>query len=361
MFYHLIYPLSDYLSVLNVFRYITVRAAFAAITAFVLTLIIGKIIIKEFKKRGLVQAVRKEGPKKHTITKRGTPTMGGVALIAAFLISMALWGRFDNSLIHIIYVAVIWFGMIGFADDMMKMKIGSKGMPAKVKLVLQFIGGFGITAMYLYLNGHFEYLTHINIPFIKQPFELPVWVFVIFAAFVIASWSNAVNLTDGLDGLASGLALFVFIAFVFMAYIVGHAKISEYLLIMHVSASGEVTVACAAFVGVILGFLWFNAYPAQIFMGDVGALMLGGVIGTIAVIIKQEILFLIVGIIFVVEVFTVILQVTSFKATGKRIFKMAPLHHHFQLKGISEPKIVIRFWIASIVVLLFTLSTLKLR
>ena len=361
MFYHLVYPLSEYLSVLNVFRYITVRAAFAAITAFVLTIIIGNILIKKFKEKGVVQAVRKEGPKKHTITKRGTPTMGGIILILAFLLSMALWGRFDNNLIYIIYVAVIWFGLIGFIDDYLKLKIGTRGLSAKLKLVLQFVGGFGIMALYLHLNKDFAYLTHINIPFIKQPFYLPVWLYVAFTAFVIASWSNAVNLTDGLDGLASGLALFVFIAFVFMAYIIGHVKISEYLLIMYIAQSSEVTVACAAFVGVVLGFLWFNAYPAQIFMGDVGALMLGGVIGTIAVLIKQEILFLVVGIIFVVEVFTVILQVTSFKTTGKRIFKMAPLHHHYQLKGISEPKIVIRFWIASIIVLLFTLSTLKLR
>jgi phospho-N-acetylmuramoyl-pentapeptide-transferase len=188
-----------------------------------------------------------------------------------------------------------------------------------------------------------------------------MWVFSVFGILIIAGWSNAVNLTDGLDGLASGLSLFVFATFVVMAYIIGNFKLSEYLLIMHVAKSAEVTVACAAFVGALLGFLWFNAYPAQVFMGDTGSLMLGGMIGTIAVLIKQELLFLIVGIIFVAEVASVVLQVTSFKMTKKRLFAMAPLHHHFQVKGMSEPKIIVRFWIVAIIVLLFTLSTLKLR
>ncbi len=361
MFYHFIYPLSETVSFLNVFRYITVRTAFAAITAFIITLLIGGLVIKLLKKAKIIQAVRKEGPKKHTITKKGVPTMGGIIIIIAFIVSTALWARFDSPYTYIILAAVIWFGLIGLADDLLKLKVGTKGLSAKAKLALQFIGGFGIVMMFMRLNADFTYLTYINIPFIKTPYELPVWIYVLFTALIIAGWSNAVNLTDGLDGLASGLTLFVFATFVVMAYIIGNVKISEYLLIMYVAESAELTVLCAAFVGAILGFLWFNSYPAQVFMGDVGALMLGGVIGTIAVLIKQEILMLIVGLIFVVEVFSVIVQVTSYKISRKRVFKMAPLHHHFQLKGVSEPKIIVRFWISAVIVLLFTLSTLKLR
>jgi phospho-N-acetylmuramoyl-pentapeptide-transferase len=361
MFYHLIYPMHTYFSFLNVFRYITVRAAFAAITAFVITLVIGKFVIAKLKAMSVTQVIREEGPKKH-LEKKGTPTMGGIMMLFSFLVSIGLWGRFDNEFIYIIIFSVVWFAFVGFLDDYMKMKVGTRGLRSWHKLILQFLGAGAIVGAYLYFEGKtFAYATFVNVPFMKNPLQLPAWLFAVFAAVIIAGWSNAVNLTDGLDGLASGLSLFVFATFVVMAYIIGNIKLSEYLLIMHVAKSAEVTVACAAFAGCLLGFLWFNSYPAQVFMGDTGSLMLGGLIGTIAVLIKQELLLLIVGIIFVIELASVVLQVTSFKMTKKRIFAMAPLHHHFQVKGMSEPKIIVRFWILAIIVLLFTLSTLKLR
>jgi phospho-N-acetylmuramoyl-pentapeptide-transferase len=361
MFYHLIYPLHTYLSFLNVFRYITVRAAFAAITAFAVILLTGKFIIGKLKELSITQVIREDGPKKH-LEKKGTPTMGGIMMLLAFTVSMLLWGRFDNDYMYIVFFSVVWFAFIGFLDDFLKLKVGTKGLESAKKFLLQLAGSVVIIAAYLYYSEKsFNYTTFINIPFIKNPVNLPVWLFAIFGILIITGWSNAVNLTDGLDGLASGLSLFVFVTFVVMAYIIGNAKLSQYLLIMHVAKASEVAVACSAFVGAILGFLWFNAYPAEVFMGDIGSLMLGGAIGTMAVLIKQELLLLIVGIIFVAELASVVLQVTSFKMTKKRIFAMAPLHHHFQLKGVSEPKIIVRFWIAAIIVLLFTLSTLKLR
>jgi phospho-N-acetylmuramoyl-pentapeptide-transferase len=344
-----------------VFRYITVRAAFAAITAFVITLLIGKGVIAWLKRLSVTQVIREEGPKEH-LKKKGTPTMGGIIMLASFFISMALWGRYDNSYTYILLFAAFWYSLIGFLDDYLKLKIGTKGLSAGWKLLMQFAGAFVIVALYLlYEDASFAYTTYLNMPFVKNPVNLPVWLYIVFAMLIIAGWSNAVNFTDGMDGLASGLSLFVFGTFVVMAYIIGNVKMSDYLLLMHVAKASEVTVICAAFTGSILGFLWFNAYPAEVFMGDTGALMLGGVIGTIAVLIKQELLLLIVGVIFVAEVASVIIQVGSFKLTGKRVFKMAPLHHHFQLKGVAEPKLIIRFWIVALIVLLFTLSTLKLR
>jgi phospho-N-acetylmuramoyl-pentapeptide-transferase len=361
MFYHLIYPLHVYISFLNVFRYITVRAAFAAITAFVITVLIGKAVIAKLKAMSVTQVIREDGPKKH-LEKKGTPTMGGLLMLVSLLVSIGLWGRFDNGYIFIILFSILWFAFVGFMDDYLKLKIGARGLSSGPKFLMQVLGAAVIMAAYVYINGKtFAYTSFINIPFVKNPIQLPVWFFVIFGILIISGWSNAVNLTDGLDGLASGLSLFVFVTFVAMAYIIGNAKLAEYLLIMHVAQAAEVAVACAAFTGAILGFLWFNAYPADVFMGDTGSLMLGGAIGTMAVLIKQEMLLLIVGIIFVVELASVVLQVTSFKMTKKRIFAMAPLHHHFQAKGMSEPKIIVRFWILAIIVLLFTLSTLKLR
>jgi len=361
MFYHLIYPLHQYFSFFNIFRYITVRSAFAAITAFIIVILIGKFVINKLKENGIIQVIREDGPKKH-LEKKGTPTMGGIIIFIAFIISLGLWGRFDNNYTFIIIFSVFWFAIIGAIDDLLKLKIGTKGLSAKSKLFLQFLGSFFIVLIYLKLTSNtFAFKTHINIPFIKTPFLLDIWLYTIFAMLVITSWSNAVNLTDGLDGLAAGLCLFIFLTLVVLSYLIGNIKTSNYLLIMHVPLSSELAVICSAMVGAILGFLWFNTYPAEVFMGDVGSLMLGGIIGTVAVLIKQEILLLLIGIIFVIEVLSVIIQVASFRMTRKRIFAMAPLHHHFQLKGISEPKIIIRFWIVAIIILLFTLSTLKLR
>lgn len=361
MFYHLIYPLHQYLSFFNIFRYITVRAVYAAITAFFITVLIGKFIINKLKAKKVIQIIREEGPQKH-LEKKGTPTMGGIIIFISFIISMGLWSRFDNSYVFIIIFSIFWFVIVGFIDDLLKLKIGTKGLTIKSKLFLQFLGSFLIVLLYLkFTSNTFAFKTHINIPFIKTPLLLDTWIYIIFAMIVITSWSNAVNLTDGLDGLAAGLCLFIFLTLVVLSYLIGNIKTSNYLLIMYVPQSSELAVICSAMAGAILGFLWFNTYPAEIFMGDVGSLMLGGMIGTVAILVKQEILLLIIGIIFVIEVLSVIIQIASYKITKKRIFAMAPLHHHFQLKGISEPKIIIRFWIVAIIILLFILSTLKLR
>jgi phospho-N-acetylmuramoyl-pentapeptide-transferase len=361
MFYHLIYPLHMQLSFLNVFRYITVRAAFAAITAFVVIVVFGSLLIRLLKQASVVQVIREDGPKKHFLTKQNTPTMGGFIILFGFVISMALWGRFDGHFVWIALGAVLWFSFVGFLDDYLKLKVGARGLPGQFKLILQFIGAFFIIFFYTRAAANFPYLLYVNVPFIKTPFALPEWLFYIFTMLIIVGWSNAVNLTDGLDGLAGGLSFFVFVALMIMAYVIGNVKMSEYLLIMNVKEASELAVVCAALAGALLGFLWFNAYPASVFMGDVGALMLGGAIGTLAVLIKQEILMLIVGVVFVVEVLSVILQVASFKITKKRIFRMAPLHHHFQLKGVSEPKLIMRFWISALIIMLLTLATLKLR
>jgi phospho-N-acetylmuramoyl-pentapeptide-transferase len=362
MFYHLIYPLHIYFSFLNIFRYITVRAVFAAITAFLIVILFGNLFLNFLRKNNIIQVIREEGPKKHLIEKRNIPTMGGILLFIAFLVSCILWCRFDNNYVYIVIFAAFWFALVGFLDDYLKLKIGTKGLSAKFKLVLQFFGSIIIMIMYVKFNENsFQYTNYLNIPFIKYPLEIPLWFYLIITVLIISGWSNAVNLTDGLDGLAAGLSLFVFATFAVMSYLIGNFKTSQYLLLLYISKSSELAVICSAFVGLLLGFLWFNAYPAQVFMGDVGSLMLGGVIGTIAILVKQEILLFVVGLVFVIEIFSVILQVTSYKITKKRIFKMAPLHHHFQLNGVSEPKIIIRFWIIAIIILLLTLSTLKLR
>ncbi len=361
MFYHLIYPMHVYVSGLNIFRYITVRAAFAAVTAFFITIMIGGFVIKILREYKIGQIIRREGPKKH-LQKEGTPTMGGLLILFSFLAGVLLWGRLDNPYVQMGIFSAVWFGLIGLLDDWLKLKIGTKGLNANGKLVLQFMGAFLITGWYTFIiQAGSETVTLLTVPFVKSPLMLPAAVFIIFAVLIIVGWSNAVNLTDGLDGLATGLSLMVFAALTILAYVAGNFRMSEYLLIQYVPMSGELAVVCAAFAGALLGFLWFNAYPAQVFMGDVGALMLGGVIGTVTVIIKQEILLLMVGLVFVIELASVVIQVTSYKMTKKRVFKMAPLHHHFQLKGMSEPKIIIRFWIAGIIVLLIMLATLKLR
>ncbi len=362
MLYNWLFSLSEHISFFNVFRYITVRSVLAAITAFLIVIICGNYFIKILKNRNIIQKIREDGPKKHIIEKKNIPTMGGILIYLAVIISCVFWCKLDNNYIHIVLFSATWFAAVGFLDDYLKLKIGSGGLSAKSKLFLQLLGSFFIVLLFYKLNETtFKYVNYVNIPFIKYPFYLPVWIFFIFAILIIAGWSNAVNLTDGLDGLATGLSIFVFATFIVLTYVIGNLKTSQYLLIMHIPKSSELTIVCSAFIGALLGFLWYNAYPAQMFMGDVGSLMLGGIIGTLAVLIKQELLLFIVGIVFIVELFSVVLQVISYRIVKKRIFKMAPLHHHFQLKGVSEPKIIIRFWIIAIITLLLTLSTLKLR
>jgi phospho-N-acetylmuramoyl-pentapeptide-transferase len=362
MLYHLLYPLAGKFIGFNVFRYVTFRSVYAAVTAFGLCLFFGGAVIARMRAMQLGEKIRNDGPASHS-AKAGTPTMGGVLIILAMIISDLLWVRWDSKFFWLTLFSILWFGGIGFVDDLSKL-LGdgkSRGISSFWKLLAQIIGAILIVYGYMYiLPDDFALKTSITLPFFKSPLNLDV-LYPFFAVLVIVSASNSVNLTDGLDGLAVGCTTFAAMAFVVVTYVSGNVKFSEYLKIISVPGAGELTVLCAALVGAGLGFLWFNAHPAQIFMGDTGSLALGGLLGTIAVVVKQEILLIIVGGIFVVEALSVIIQVASFKMRGKRVFKMAPLHHHFELSGVPESKLIVRFWIVAIVLTLLTLSTLKLR
>lgn len=348
-------------SVLNVFRYITFRSVYAALTSFLLCLLLGPLIIRMLKKKGVSQNIREDGPDRH-LQKAGTPTMGGLIILIAILTSIVLWARWEFFGVWIITLALVWFGLVGFLDDYLKIiRHQSEGLIARQKLILQLIGSALIMGLILYWGREWTQRTCVNLPFFNQPVCLANWLYFIVGMLVITYASNAVNLTDGLDGLAIGSLALVAATFTVMSYVVANVKFAGYLKVIFIPGGGELTVVCSALVGAALGFLWFNSHPAEVFMGDTGSLSLGGVLGTMAVLIKQEALLIIVGGIFVLEVLSVILQVGSFKLTGKRIFLMAPLHHHFEMKGWSEPKIIIRFWIVGIMLAVFALSTLKLR
>ncbi len=362
MLYHLLYPLAGKFIGFNVFRYVTFRSVYAAVTSFGLCLLFGSAVIARIRAAQLGEKIRSDGPAAHS-SKAGTPTMGGILILLTLLLSILLWVRWDSKLFWLCVFSLIWYGMLGIVDDLLKLKgIGkSRGIPGLWKLIFQACGAMIIVFFYLsVLPDDFHLKTSITLPFFKHPLNLDV-VYPFFAVLVIVSASNAVNLTDGLDGLAVGCTIFAAMAFVVITYVSGNIKFSEYLKIIMVPGAGELTVVCAALAGAGLGFLWFNAHPAQVFMGDTGSLALGGLLGTIAVMVKQEILLIIVGGIFVAEALSVIIQVTSFKVSGKRVFKMAPLHHHFELSGIPESKLIVRFWIVAIILTLLTLSTLKLR
>lgn len=359
MLYHLLYPLHTTFIGFNVFRYITFRCIGGAVTAFLILLIVGPFFIKAMQKFQIGQVVRDDGPETHLV-KQGVPTMGGVLIIVAIVISTLLWARLDNPLVWLTLFTIVFYGGIGAYDDYRKVtKQSSKGLSARGKMVLQIIGA-GIVGLFIYFYPGFD--GHLSIPFFKN-FNPDLGVLYIgFAVIVIVGASNAVNLTDGLDGLAAGPTVITAAVYLVFSYLAGHMVLAEYLQIPYVAGSGEVAIFCGAIVGGCLGFLWFNAYPAEIFMGDVGSLALGGALGAVAIIIKQEILLAIVGGIFVMEAVSVIMQVGYFKMTkGKRIFLMAPFHHHFEKKGWQEPKVVIRFWIVSVILGLFALATLKLR
>ncbi len=358
MIYNLLYPLNEYFSIFNVFKYITFRAIYATVTALLMTLLLGPVFIAKLKKIGCEQNVRDDGPSTHLV-KEGTPTSGGLLILLSIIISSLLWADITNHYVWIMLFSLVGMGAIGFLDDYKKIKYGnSKGIKAKEKLFLQIIVA-SVIAVFLYLEPNFN--THLSFPFFKNilPDLGPFYPF--FVVFVIVGASNAVNLTDGLDGLATGLVLIVSATYLLFAYITGHFGLAEYLKITHIPGTGELTIICGAMVGASMGFLWYNTHPAQIFMGDVGSLALGGSLGTIAVITKHEILLAVVGGVFVIEALSVIFQVGSFKLRKKRIFQMAPIHHHFELKGLAEPKIIVRFWIAGIVLALLAISTLKLR
>jgi phospho-N-acetylmuramoyl-pentapeptide-transferase len=359
--YYFLFPLADAWKALNVFRYITFRSIYAAITAFLICLLLGPWIIRTLKKGGVEQAIRQDGPGAH-LKKAGTPTMGGLIILPAIFISVGLWARWEQFAVWVTMASMLWFGAVGFWDDFIKFSgKNPKGMSSRLKLALQAVGGVAIMAAVMFRGEGGALAMSINVPFFKSALHLPVWLYFVLGWTVIVGACNGVNFTDGLDGLASGALALVGVTFAIMSYLVAHAKFANYLLVIHVPGGGELTVICSAMVGAVLGFLWFNSHPAEIFMGDTGSLALGGMLGTIAVLIKQELLLFVVGGVFVAETLSVILQVGSYKLTGKRIFKMAPLHHHFELSGWSETKVIIRFWIVAILLAIITLSTLKLR
>jgi len=359
MFYYFLYPLSSTLSVLNVFRYITFRTIYASLTAFLICFLLGPWAIRKLSRLQIGQYVRDDGPRSH-LSKAGTPTMGGALIIFAIVLATLLWADLANTYIWIVLLVTVGFGLIGFGDDYLKLiKKQSKGLGVRSKFMAQTVLAI-MTGILVYWRPDFD--TVVTIPFFKNISPDLGWGYVLFAALVIVGTSNAVNLTDGLDGLAIGPAIIVAATYMIFAYVAGHVRIAEYLQINYVAGSGELAVFCGAIAGAGFGFLWFNTYPAQVFMGDVGSLSLGAAIGSVAVITKQEILLIVVGGLFVIEALSVILQVTFFKMThGRRIFRMAPLHHHFELKGWPEPKVIVRFWIIAILLALVAMSTLKLR
>jgi phospho-N-acetylmuramoyl-pentapeptide-transferase len=359
MVYLLLYPLHDTISVFNVFRYITFRTIYAGITAFLICFLLGPWFIRKLTQMQIGQYVRDDGPQSH-LEKAGTPTMGGTLIIFSICVSTLLWTDLSNRYIWIALLSIVGYGAIGFLDDyLMLVKKRSKGLGVGSKFAWQVILALAI-GLLLWSQPGFS--THVTIPFFKGISPDLGWGYILFAALVIVGTSNAVNFTDGLDGLAIGPFIIASTTYMVLAYVAGHMNIAEYLQINYVTGSGEAAVFCGAMAGAGLGFLWFNTYPAQIFMGDVGALSLGGALGTVAVIIKQEILLVIVGGLFVIEALSVIFQVGFFRiANGRRIFRMAPLHHHFELKGWPEPKVTVRFWIIAIILALISMSTLKLR
>ena len=363
MLFHLLYALRGQLSALNVTRYITFRTAVASLTALFLVLFLGPWIIERLRRLQIGQHIREEGPQAHQ-AKAGTPTMGGVLILVGVLVPTLLWADLTNLKIWIVVLATIAFGAIGFADDYLKVvKRRSLGLTARRKLLGQFVVGLavGLAVYYLAQVEPREYSTRVVFPFFKQIVPDLGMLYVVFAILLLTLSSNAVNLTDGLDGLAIGTTLVAAAAFTGLAYVSGHARFADYLDLLFRPGTGELTVFCGAMVGASMGFLWWNCYPAQVFMGDVGALALGGALGTVALLIKQELLLFFVGGLFMIEAFSVIVQVASFRLTGKRVFRMSPLHHHFELVGWKEPQIIIRFWIVAFIFATFTLMTLKLR
>jgi phospho-N-acetylmuramoyl-pentapeptide-transferase len=361
MLYYLLPDLAPLVGVLNVTRYITFRTAAASLTALAISLLLGPWMIAKLRAFQIGQVIRQEGPKSHR-AKAGTPTMGGLLILAAAIGPTLLWADLANFYIWVAVLATCAFGAVGFADDYLKIARRSHhGLRPRYKLGLQVLVAVGVGLALMALAENDLYNTRLIFPFFKNLIPDLGWFYVAFAVLVLVGATNAVNLTDGLDGLAISTFGVAAAAFTALAYVTGHAVLADYLLLVRFAPAGELTVFCGALVGASLGFLWYNSYPAEVFMGDVGSLALGGALGTVAILIKQELLLPIVGGVFVIEALSVIVQVASFKLRGRRVFKMAPLHHHFELSGWSEPKVNTRFLILSVIFALFSLTTLKLR
>ncbi len=371
MLYHLLYWLYDVFTPLRVFRYVTFRTAMAGITAMLICLVLGPWLIRRLREFQVGQQIRSEGPSSHQ-SKAGTPTMGGILILIGIVMPTLLWSNLTNLYVWMAVAATVCFALVGFLDDYAKTsRKHSLGMTGRMKLLCQTIIALAVCIGLYYLSAAGLYSTRLSVPFFKNftpelalwhplglPLALPLALFVVF---LIVGASNSVNLTDGLDGLAAGCVIVAASALTVLCYVSGHARFAEYLDLMKNNYASELTIFCGSMVGATMGFLWYNAHPAQIFMGDVGSLSLGGAIGTVAVLIKQEFLLPMIGGVFVLEALSVILQVASFRLAGKRIFRMAPLHHHFELSGWTESQVVIRFWLIAVFFALFSLSTLKLR
>jgi len=376
MFYYLYVKLHAQLHFLNLFRYITFRTAYASLTALLLSLVVGPWLVQVLKQFQIGQYVREDGPKTH-LSKAGTPTMGGVLINLCVVVPTLLWSDLGNVYVWLVLGVTAAFAAIGFWDDYQKvLQRKNLGLTGRTKFLLQILVSFVFGVVLIFFSARGLYSTTLTFPFFKRfrpdflitAFVSHVWTyplaflpFLLFVVLVVVGSSNAVNLTDGLDGLAIGCVVIAASALTVLTYVAGHAVFSEYLDVQHLPRVGELTIFCGSMVGSSLGFLWYNAYPAEIFMGDVGSLALGGAIAVVAVLIKQELLLPFIGGIFVIEALSVIIQVVSFKLRGKRVFRMAPIHHHFELEGWKESKIIVRFWIAALVFALFALTTLKLR
>jgi phospho-N-acetylmuramoyl-pentapeptide-transferase len=361
LLFHLIYPRAPELSVLNVTRYITFRTAAASLSALAISLALGPWMIRKLREFQIGQVIRQEGPTSHR-PKEGTPTMGGLLILTASLVPTLLWADLTNVYVWIAVLTTAAFGGIGFADDYLKIVHRSHhGLRPRYKMLCQVLVGIMVGVALLLLANRGLYSLRLVFPFFKNLIPNLGWWYLPFAVFVLVAESNAVNLTDGVDGLAISVFAIAAAAYTALTYVVGNRVLADYLLLIHFPPVAELTIFCGSLVGASLGFLWYNSYPAEIFMGDVGSLALGAALGTVAILIKQELLLVIVGGVFVLEALSVVIQVASFKSTGKRVFRMAPIHHHFELSGWSEPKVISRFVIVAIIFALFSLTTLKLR
>jgi phospho-N-acetylmuramoyl-pentapeptide-transferase len=362
MLYNLLFPLSDTVGFFNIFQYLTFRAGAAIVTAILVSFLVGPVLIRWLRARqGAGQPIREDGPESHLKTKQGTPTMGGFLILLGLLSGTLLWADLTNAYVWVILFVTVGFGAVGFVDDFMKLRSrSSKGFSTKIKFVVEI--AIAVAAAFWIVSISEEPLANgLALPFVKAVLVDLGWFFIPFTAFVLVGSSNSVNLTDGLDGLAIVPIMIAAVTFAVICYVVGNSVFSDYLQVHYVAGVGELAVFCAAMIGAGLGFLWFNAPPAMVFMGDTGSLSMGAALGAVAVMTKHELVLVIVGGLFVLETISVIVQVASFKLTGNRVFQMAPLHHHYEKKGFAESTIVIRFWIIAVILALAGLATLKLR